>query len=78
MRHPASEKAEIIGLVERSHLPVRQTLEKLGVPRATCLTQVTSSTRLGGPRRSRSAHPGPAASGAASQRTSAAASSNWP
>ena len=35
MRYPASEKAEIIRLVERSHLPVRRALEKLGIPRAT-------------------------------------------
>ncbi len=35
MRYPASEKLEIIRLVERSHLPVRRTLEKLGIPRAT-------------------------------------------
>jgi putative transposase len=35
MRYPASEKLEIIRLVEESHLPVRQTLEKLGIPRAT-------------------------------------------
>jgi putative transposase len=35
MRYPASEKAEIIRLVEQSHLPVRYTLEKLGIPRAT-------------------------------------------
>ncbi|MEI9915122.1 MAG: helix-turn-helix domain-containing protein [Methylovirgula sp.] len=31
----ASEKAEIIELVEQSHLPARRTLEKLGIPRAT-------------------------------------------
>ena len=31
MRYPASEKLEIIRLVEQSHLPVRRTLEKLGV-----------------------------------------------
>ena len=30
MRYPASEKLEIIRLVEQSHLPVRRTLEKLG------------------------------------------------
>jgi hypothetical protein len=30
MRYPASEKLEIIPLVEQSHLPVRRTLEKLG------------------------------------------------
>jgi putative transposase len=35
MRYPAGEKLEIIQLVERSHLPVRRTLEKLGIPRAT-------------------------------------------
>jgi transposase-like protein len=31
MRYPASEKLEIIRLVEQSHLSVRRTLEKLGV-----------------------------------------------
>ncbi|MBO9380479.1 IS3 family transposase [Sphingomonas histidinilytica] len=35
MRYPASEKLEIIRIVEQSHLPVRQTLEKLGISRAT-------------------------------------------
>jgi transposase InsO family protein len=35
MRYPASEKLEIIRLVEQSHLPVRRTLERLGIPRAT-------------------------------------------
>ena len=30
MRYPASEKLEIIRLVEHSHLPVRRTLDKLG------------------------------------------------
>jgi transposase-like protein len=35
MRYPAAEKLEIIRLVEQSHLPVRRTLEKLGIPRAT-------------------------------------------
>ena len=35
MRYPATEKLEIIRLVEQSHLPVRRTLEKLGIPRAT-------------------------------------------
>src|SRR4051812_18869023 len=33
--YPASEEAEIIRLVEQSHLPVRRTLEKLGIPTAT-------------------------------------------
>jgi putative transposase len=35
MRYPASEKLEIIGIVERSHLPVRRTLKQLAIPRAT-------------------------------------------
>jgi putative transposase len=35
MRYPASEKLEIIRLVEESSLPVRRTLEKIGIPHAT-------------------------------------------
>ena len=35
MRYPTSEKLEIIRLVERSHLPVRRTLDKLGIPSTT-------------------------------------------
>ena len=35
MRYPASEKLEIIKLVEGSHLPAKQTLDKLGIPRRT-------------------------------------------
>ncbi len=35
MRYCASEKLEIIDLVERSHLSARQTLAKLGIPRTT-------------------------------------------
>ena len=35
MRYPASEKLEIIRLVEGSHLPAKRALEKLGVPRST-------------------------------------------
>jgi len=35
MRYPASEKLEIIRLVEGSHLPTKRTLDKLGIPRAT-------------------------------------------
>jgi transposase-like protein len=35
MRYPAAEKLEIIRLVEQSHLPTRQTLDKLGIPRRT-------------------------------------------
>jgi putative transposase len=35
MRYPASEKLEIIQLVEQSHLPAKRTLDKLGIPRTT-------------------------------------------
>src|SRR5690349_24655015 len=35
MRCPASEKAEIIELVEQSHLPAKRRLDKLGIPRST-------------------------------------------
>ena len=35
MRYPGAEKLEIIRLVEQSPLPARQTLSKLGIPRAT-------------------------------------------
>jgi transposase InsO family protein len=35
MRYPATEKLEIIRLLEQSHLPVKQTLDKLGIPRPT-------------------------------------------
>jgi transposase-like protein len=48
MRYAASEKAEIIRMVEQSHLPVRRTLEKLGIPRATFYRWV-ELYRTGGP-----------------------------
>jgi transposase-like protein len=35
MRYPASEKLEIIRLVEQSALPVRRTLDQLGIPKST-------------------------------------------
>jgi len=35
MRYPASEKVEIIQLVEQSHLPAKRTLDRLGISRAT-------------------------------------------
>jgi putative transposase len=35
MRYPASEKLEIIRLVEGSPLPTKRTLDKLGIPRTT-------------------------------------------
>lgn len=35
MRYPSTEKLEIIRLVEQSHLPTKQTLDRLGIPRTT-------------------------------------------
>ena len=35
MRYPASEKLEIIRLVEQSHLPAKRTLDRLGIARTT-------------------------------------------
>ena len=35
MRLPASEKLEIIGLVEQSHLPARRTLQMLEIKPST-------------------------------------------
>ena len=35
MRLPASEKLEIIDLVEQSHLPARRTLQMLGIKPST-------------------------------------------
>ena len=39
MRYPASEKLEIIRTVEGSHLPTKQTLDMLGIPRSTLYRQ---------------------------------------
>ena len=62
MRYPASEKLEIIRLVEQSHLPVRRTLEKLGVSRAT-FTDGATSPRLAGRKPWKTDFPGRTASG---------------
>jgi len=35
MRYPASEKLEIIRIVEQAHLPAKETLDRLGVARRT-------------------------------------------
>jgi transposase-like protein len=45
MRYPASEKAEIIQLVEQSHLPAKRTLATLGIPRATFYRGVINAVR---------------------------------
>ena len=49
MRYPASEKLEIIRLVERSHLPIGRTLATLGVSRPTFYRWVARYQRLGEP-----------------------------
>ena len=45
MRYSASEKAEIIQLVEQSHLPAKRTLDKSGIPRPTA--GMTATVRVG-------------------------------
>ena len=59
MRYPASEKLEIIQLVEQSHLPARRTLEKLGIPPPT-FYRWYDRHRSGGPEalEDRRSHPG--------------------
>ena len=58
MRYPASEKLEIIRLVEQSHLPIRQTLDKLDIPRTT-FYRWYDRYQIGGPEalEDRSPHP---------------------
>ena len=48
MRYPASEKLEIIRIVEQSHLPARRTLRQLGIPRST-FYRWCDLCRTGGP-----------------------------
>ena len=43
MRYSASEKLEIIRLVEQSHLPVRRTLAQIGIPSIHVLSMVRRS-----------------------------------
>jgi len=47
MRYAASEKLEIIRLVEGSHLSARQTLAKLGIPRTTFYRWYARHTQRG-------------------------------
>jgi hypothetical protein len=49
MRYPATEKLEIVRLVEQSPLPARHTLAKLGIPRAT-FYRCTTGTAVAGRR----------------------------
>ncbi len=58
MRYPACEKLEIIRLVEQSHLPVRRTLDKIGIPRDT-FYRWYDLYRCGGPEALEDRRPGP-------------------
>ena len=57
MRYPASEKLEIIHLVERSQRPAKWTLDKLGVPRRTFYRWYDRYLNYGG-LADRTPHPG--------------------
>ena len=76
MRYPASEKAEIIKLVEQSRLPAKRTLDKLGIPRAT-FYRWYDRYRDGGPEARPTIAHDRTASGIASRTMSAARSSTW-
>ena len=76
MRYPASEKLEIIRLVEQSPLPVRRTLEKLGIPRRPS-TAGTIGTRAAGRRPWTIARRGRIGSGTAFRTACASGSSSW-
>ena len=58
MRYPACEKLEIIRLVEQSHLPVRRTLDKIGIPRPT-FYRWYDLYHCGGPEALEDGRPGP-------------------
>ena len=58
MKYSASEKLEIIQLVAASALPVRRTLEKIGIPRAT-FYRWYDLYRAGGPEALDDRHPKP-------------------
>ena len=49
MRYPASEKLEIIQIVEQSHLPAKWMLDRLGIPRTT-LYRWYDRYQTGGPK----------------------------
>ena len=76
MRYPASEKLEIIQLVEESTLPVRRTLEKIGIPHAT-FYRWYDLYQIGGRKPWTTDVPGQIVSGTAFPTTFASASSNW-
>ncbi len=76
MRYPASEKLEIIRLVENSHLSARRKLQKLGIPRST-FNRWYDRFLAGASMRWRIAGPGRTGSGTAFLRKGATRSSNW-
>src|ERR1700690_1180649 len=76
MRYSASDKTEIIRLVEQSHLPTRRTLEKLGIPRSSFYRWYDRYQR-GGPEGSRIVPHGQIGSGTVSQRLSVARLLTW-
>ena len=76
MRYPASEKLEIIHLVERSHLPVRRTLDKLGIP-ATTFYRWYDRYRAFGQAGLEDRTSGPSRCGTGSRTTSAARLWTW-
>ena len=78
MRYPAAEKLEIIQLVEQSHLPVRRSLEQIGIPRNPRFIDGAIFIRLEGQRRWTIATLGLIGCGTASPMTSAPGSSHWP
>jgi putative transposase len=77
MRYPASEKLEIIRLVEQSHLPVKQTLAMLGIPAPPSIAGMTGGIALGPGGLEDGAPAFRAGSGTVSLTLSAGRSSSW-
>lgn len=78
MRYAASEKLEIIRLVEQSSLPVRRTLAQIGIPKSTFYAQVMIATQWAASMRWKITGPDPNASGTAFQMRSARKSLSLP
>ena len=76
MRYHASDKTEIIRLVEQSPWPARRTLEKLGIPRSSFYRWYDRHQR-GGPEALADRPSRPDRVRNASQRLSAARLSTW-
>ena len=76
MRYSASDKIEIIRLVEQSHVPARRALDKLGIPRSS-FYRWYDRYQSGGPEALAIVPHGRIGSGTASQRQSAARLSTW-